>query len=133
MVLIGEILDTIRDFAEPLTVVRTDKETLERGYSVPGTTAVLGVEGHMQFLSPRELRLVPEAMNTQEWHNIWALSQIKVDDFVSDSTGIVVRVVKLTHWKEGPFWHGQGVKVDDALIRTIIFPIFSPEFSSPFA
>lgn len=132
-VIIGEVLDTIRDFAEPLTVLRTDRETLERGYAVPGTTAVLGVSGHMQFMSDRELRMVPEGMNTMEWYNIWALQQIKVDDFVNDSTGVVVRVLKVKPWKEGPFWHAQGVTVEDAIARTITFPVFSPEYSSPFA
>ena len=128
-----EILDTIREHSGPLTINRTTQETVERGYVIPGTIVVAGVEGHMQPLSPKELRLVPEGMNTMEWHNIWALSEIRLDDLITDGTTLVVKVVKLESWKEAPFWHGQGVKVDDALARTIVFPVFAPEFTSEFA
>ena len=132
-IIIGEILDTIRDFAEPLTVSRASTETIERGHVIPGRVAVVGVEGHMQPLSPKEMRLVPEGMNTMEWHHIWTLSEIKEDDLITDGSAVLVKVIRLEHWKEGPFWHGQGVKVDDALVRTTIFPIFAPEFAPEFA
>ena len=128
-----EILDTIREESVPLTVNRTTQETHERGYAIPGTTVIAGVEGHMQPLSPREMRTVPEGMGTQEWHHIWALQEIKVDDMVTDGTAVVVKVIRVEFWKEAPFWHGQGVKVDDALARTIIYPIFGPEFGAEFA
>ena len=116
-----EILDTIREYSVPLTVSRTDKETVQRGIVIPGTSVVSGIEGHMQPLSPRELRFVPEGMNTMQWHNIWTLSEILEDDYVTDGTAVVVRVVTVEPWKEGPFWHGQGVAVDDALVRTTTF------------
>lgn len=128
-----EILDTIREHSGPLTVNRTTQETLERGYAIPGTIVVVGIEGHMQPLSPKELRMVPDGMNTMEWHHIWALTEIKEDDLITDGSTVVVRVVNVEPWKEAPFWHGQGVKVDDALARTIIYPLFSPDFSPDFA
>lgn len=128
-----EVLDTIREFSVPLTVNRTTQETVERGYVIPGTVVASGIEGAMQPLSPKELRMVPEGMNTMEWHNIWTLQEIKEDDLVTDGTAVVVRVMKVEYWKEAPFWHGQGVKVDDEIARTIVFPIFAPEFASEFA
>ena len=61
-----EILDTIREESVPLTVNRTTQETQERGHVIPGVTVIAGVEGHMQPLSPKEMRTVPEGMNTME-------------------------------------------------------------------
>ena len=86
----------------------------------------------MQPLSPRELRLVPEGMNTMEWHHIWALTAVKVDDLVTDASAVVVKVVKVEYWKEAPFWHAQGVKVEDALPRVTVFPIFTSAFVDAF-
>lgn len=115
--LLAEVLDTIRDFGVPLTVNRATGETVERGWSTPGRTAVLSVEGHMQPLSDREMRFVPEGMNTLEWHNIWSLQELVEDDLVDDGSAPVVKVVKFKYWKEGPFWHAQGVTVDEQLVR----------------
>ncbi len=115
-----EILDTIREHSGPLTVSRAESETIQRGYTVPGAIVVSGIEGHIQPLSPKELRLTPAGMNEMEWHHIWALSEIKVDDLITDGTAPAVKVLKLEHWKEAPYWHGQGVIVDDAPSR--IFP-----------
>ncbi len=53
-----EILDTIEEFSVPLTVSRTTRETIVRGHAVPGTVVVGGIEGHMQPLSPKEMRKV---------------------------------------------------------------------------
>ena len=112
-VLLPEVLDTIRDYAEPLTVSRPDAEAETDGYVTVGSSPVAGVEGHMQPMSDKELRLVPEGMNTLEWWNIWTLQEIKERDRINDSASPVVQVQKLKHWKEGPFWHAQGVNVDD--------------------
>ena len=116
-----EILDTIREHSVPLTVSRATDEVVQRGIVIPGTTAVLGIEGHMQPLSPREMRFVPEGENTLEWHHIWALSEIIEGDFITDGSAVVVRVARVESWKEGPFWHGQGTKVVDALPRNTKF------------
>lgn len=118
-----EVLDTIRDRAVTLTINRATEETVVRGHVVPGRTAVLNVSGYMQPMSDRELRLVPPGMNTMEWHNIWALQEMKEDDLVDDGTAPTVKVVKLKHWKEGPFWHAQGVRVEDALVRTVAYEL----------
>lgn len=132
-VIIGEILDTIRDFQEALTVTRPTTETVVDGYVIPGTQSVVGVSGHMQPMSDKERRYVPEGMNTLEWWNVWTLSAIQEGDLVSDSSGSpVITIVKFKHWREGPFWHGQGVLVDD---NTKLPPtsVFVPAFSSAFS
>lgn len=129
-----EILDTIREHSGPLTVSRTTEETVTRGIVIPGTVSVAGIEGHMQPLSPRELLLMPEGSRTQEWWHIWALQELLEDDFVTDGTAVVVRVVKREFWKEAPFWHVQGVKTNVDLSRIFLLtgigaPIF-PDFTS---
>lgn len=130
-----EILDTIREVSGPLTVTRATTELVDRGITIPGTVPVVGVEGHMQPLSPREMRMVPEGQNTLEWWHVWSLQAIVVDDQVTDGSAPVVKVLRVEEWKEAPFWHAQGVKVDDALVRTIIniSRVFSPDFSPDFA
>ncbi len=132
-VIIGEVLDTIRDFAELLTVLRPGKEQVTDGYVTPTTVSVAGVTGHMQPMSDKELRYVPEGLNHLEWWNIWALAEIRLRDVITDASGIppAVTVTKLKVWKEGPFWHGQGVIVDDetALPSPMIFTSdFAPVF-----
>ncbi len=116
-----EIRDTIREHSITLTVNRTTEETVVRGYAMPGTTAVANIEGHMQPLSPKELRMVPEGMNTMEWHHIWALDEIKEDDLIDNGSAPVVKVKNVEFWKEAPFWHGQGVVVKDVLIRLKVY------------
>lgn len=118
-----EILDTIREVSGPLTVNRTTEETVVRGHVIPGTTAVLGIEGHMQPLNSVELRLVPEGMNTLEWHHVWALTEIKEDDLISDGTTPVIKIMNVDPWKEAPFWHAQGVKVIDTLVRLTAYEV----------
>lgn len=132
-VLIGEILDTIRDFQELLTVNRPYAESPVDGYVTTSTQSIADVYGHMQPMSDKELRFVPEGMNTLEWWNVWTLSAIQTRDLVSDSSGSpVITIIKFKIWREGPFWHGQGVLVDD---DTILPPlaIFSADFSEDFS
>ncbi len=117
----SEVLDTIREHSTILTVSRATTEVVERGIVIPGRADVSDIEGHMQPLSPKEMRMVPEGMNTLAWYHIWALTEIVEDDLITDGSSLVVKVLKLEFWKEGPFWHGQGVKVTDALSRTTTF------------
>ena len=116
-----EILDTIREVSGPLTVTRATTEVVDRGIVVPGSVPVAGIEGHMQPLSPRELRMVPEGMNTLEWWHVWALQPLVVDDQVTDGSAPVIRLLKIETWKEAPFWHAQGTRVDDDLVRQYLF------------
>ena len=116
-----EILDTIREVSGPLTVVRTTKEVVERGITIPQGVPVAGIEGTMQPLSPREMRMVPEGTNTLEWWHIWALQPLVVDDLVTDGFAPTVKVMKIENWKEAPFWHAQGTKVDDNLLRQYLY------------
>lgn len=111
-----EVLDTIREFAVPLTVNRPTGEDRAAGFGGKTYTAITGVQGHMQPLSPRELRFVPEGENTLEWYHVWSLSEIKEDDLVTDGTAPTVLIARLEYWKEAGFWHGQGSKVTDRRI-----------------
>lgn len=132
-VILGEVLDTIREFSEPLTVNRPDYKNTVDGYVSQTSLAVAGITGHMQPLSPRELRYVPEGDNTLEWWNVWTLAEIKLGDTITDSSGLVptVTISKIELWKEGPFWKGQGVIVDD--VRALrLAEIFTSDFSSDF-
>ena len=127
-----EITDTIRDFAEPLTVIRPTDQTTDYGFTNQRGAAVTGVTGHMQPLSDKELRFMPEGLNTQETWNIWSLAEILEGDQVNDDSGSpIVTVIRLKFWKEGAFWHTQGVLVDDA--TALVLPsIFSDDFSDAF-
>ena len=131
--IIGEVLDTIRDFAEPLTVTRPNREQVTDGYVTPTTISVAGVTGHMQPMSDKERRDMPEGTNTLEWWNIWTLAAIQIGDVITDASGVPpsVTVKKLKPWKEGPFWHGQGVIVDDTTALPALM-IFTPDFSPVF-
>ena len=116
----GEIADTIRDFAEPLTVIRPTDQTTEFGFTTRRGVAVTGVTGHMQPLSDKELRFMPEGLNTQETWNIWSLAEILEGDQVNDDSGSpIVTVIRLKFWKEGAFWHTQGVLVTDETILAL--------------
>ncbi len=122
-VIIDEVLDTIREFAEVLTVLRPAGEVNTGGYVRRTASAVAGVNGHMQPMDDRDLRYVPEGLNTLEWWNIWSLQEIRVGDTVTDASGLVpvVTVRKRKLWKEGPFWHCQGTIVDDATALTPLY------------
>ena len=109
----SEIQDTIRDFSEPLTLVRPVEGVIVDGYVTPVTDTIVGITGHMQPLSPKEMRLVPEGQNRLEWWHIWSLSELKVDDIITDGTAIAVTVIRLESWKEGTWWHAQGVRITD--------------------
>ncbi len=127
----SEVLDTIRDESVLLTVNRLTGEVVTRSRVQRVLSGVVGVLGHMQPLSPKELRLVPPGLNTLEWWHIWALSELMESDEVTDGTAPTVTVQKLESWKEGPFWHAQATKVTDtAGIPTIIASVGSTTGSS---
>jgi hypothetical protein len=119
-----EILDTIREVSTILTVNRATTQTVVRGHVIEGRVAVLSVEGHMQPMDDRQLRYLPEGMNTLERHTIWSLQEIVVDDLVDDGSAPTIRVDRVKHWKEGPYWHAQGGKTNDVLLRTEAYELF---------
>lgn len=108
--------DVIRRHAVPLTVTRPTTQTTRYGYVTRQGVAVAGITGHMQPMSDKELRFVPEGMNTQEWWNIWSQGALQVGDQVTDGTAPTVTVVKFKYWKEGVFYHTQGTVVDDQTV-----------------
>ena len=122
------VLDTIRDFAIPLTVLRPTTQTAQYGFVTRSTVSVAGVEGHMQPMSDKELRFMPEGLNTQEVWNIWSLSELKEGDQIDDGDAPVVTVVRFKFWKEGPFWTAQGTLVEDG--TALVLP---QAFASAFA
>ncbi len=105
--------DVIRRRAIPLTVLRPDTETPDHGYVTRTGVAVSGVTGHMQPLSDKEQRFVPEGMNTLEWWNVWSQQEIQEGDQVDDGSAPTVTVAKVKYWKEGLYWHAQGTLVTD--------------------
>jgi len=115
------VLDTIRERAVALTVTRPTTETLERGRVTRVGASVVGVTGHMQPLSPKEMRLVPEGLNQLEWWNIWTLAEVKTGDLITDGTAPSVTALQLEYWNEGPFWRVQGTVVteDEGIPLTI--------------
>ena len=126
-----EIADTIRDFSEPLTVLRPTTQTTRYGFTTLVDVSVANVTGHMQPLSDKELRYVPEGINTLEWWNIWSLDELKNGDKVTDGSAPIVTVSKLKAWKEGTFWHVQGVVVDDDTVLPLpqaFASAFAPAF-----
>ncbi len=112
--------DVIKRREVALTVTRPTQESVQFGYATRESSAVAGVLGHMQPLSDRELRFVPEGMNTLEWWNIWSETELLESDQVTDGTAPTVTVVKHKFWKEGIFYHVQGTRVDDATALTAI-------------
>ncbi len=123
--------DVIRRRAIPLTVNRPDAQSNQFGFVTRTSSAVVGVTGHMQPLSPKELRFVPEAMNTLEWWHIWSLTQLIEGDTITDGTTPVITVIRVERWVEGDFYHAQGALVDDqtALPPVQVFvPAFVPAF-----
>lgn len=96
-----------------MTITRPSVETRDFGFGAKTTAGVSDIKGHMQPLSPKELRNLPPGQSHLEWFHIWTLTEIFVDDRITDGTAATVTVQRVEHWKEGPFWHGHGVKVTD--------------------
>ena len=99
----------------PLTVNRWQGDAVSGGYVTPQYAAVTGLIGHMQPLTDKELRQVPEGQNTLEWWNVWCTGALEVGDYVTDGVAPLVKLLKRQYWKEGEFWHMQGVKTTDNL------------------
>ena len=127
-----DVLDTIRDFAVPLSVTRLKNEDAVDGFVSLVTESIAGVTGHMQPLSPKELRYVPQGLNTLEWWNIWSLVEIFAQDQVTDGTAPIVTVQKLESWKEAPFWHTQGIVVTDDISFPPSIYIVTGSFLGPY-
>lgn len=106
-------LKAVEALAVPLTVSRPSGTTRQNGYGAKTLSSVAGVSGHMQPLSPREMRNVPEGQNELEWWHVWALQEIRPDDRITDGHAPTVVLQRVEAWKEGPFWHGFGAVVTD--------------------
>ena len=125
------VLDTIRDFAIPLTVLRPNTQTTRYGSTSTAVVSVAGIEGHMQPMSDKELRFMPEGLNTQEVWNIWGLGALQEGDQIDDGDAPIVTVIRIKYWKEAPFWHAQGTRVVDG--TALALPqVFAPAFSAAF-
>lgn len=111
--LLPEAASALRYFAVPLTVTRPATEAVSGGYVTRGTTSVSGVKGHMQPQQPKERRYNPEGLQNVETWNVWALSEIRVGDKITDGANPTVTIEHLEHWKESPHWKGIGVRVED--------------------
>jgi len=114
----SSVIDVIRHYATDLTVLRPYAEKEVDGYVTKSTALVVppypGARGHMQTYSPKELRNVPEGQNTLEWWHVWTLFEIKEDDRITDGVVPYITVERIEFWRQGPLWHGHGVKITDA-------------------
>lgn len=107
------VSDVIARRAIALTLLRPVEQAIVDGYVTPSTESIAAITGHMQPLSPREMRLVPEGQNQLEWWHVWSMDEIKVDDIVTDAGQPAVTVMRVEYWKEGAFYHAQGTKITD--------------------
>lgn len=113
MALDFDMTDLLQDFMVPVTLTRPISEAVSVGFVTEIKVPILGATGHMQPLSPRELRNVPEGQNTLEWWNVWSQSEIRVKDIVTEPGKQTVVIQRVETWVEGKFWHAQGTKVTD--------------------
>lgn len=146
------VSDVILRRAIALTLERPNEAAIVDGYVTPGLGAISAVVGHMQPLSPKEMRLVPEGQTHLEWWHVWSLSELKVDDIISDAGLQAVTVMRVEFWKEGAFYHAQGTRLKDYTLLpggqgAAVFEItasatgeaptsaavFAPDFSSDFS
>ena len=125
------VSDVIKRRAIPLTITRPTSVDLQYGFATRQDVVVAGITGHMQPMSDKELRYVPEGLNTQEWWNIWSQGALQVGDQVSDGSAPTVTVQKLKFWREGLFYHTQGTVVDDQTALPLT-GVFSSDFSADF-
>lgn len=111
------VVDVLREYAVALTVTRRTSKTTTDGHVAPNTAAVNGVTGHMQPLSPQEMRMLPEGENTVERWHVWSETLLQQGDLVSGDGGApTVRIVSAEQWGiHGGFYHMQGVVTDDDL------------------
>ena len=102
------VLGTIRKRSSTQPLIRSMGSTVIDRVNTPNTPLTTTIDVHIQPLSDKELRNVPEGQNTLEWVNIWSVSEIKNKDVIS-----IYTVQKVKYWAEGPFWKAQAVKVTD--------------------
>ena len=107
------VSDVIRRRAIPFTVVRRVRSVVINGFRSSETAPVSGITGHIQPLTPEELRNLAEGQNSLARYNVWSLSELKNTDQVSDGSAPTLILQAVEYWKEGPFYHALGSIVDD--------------------
>jgi len=101
-------ISVIRKRSKTLPLIRSNGSTFVNRVNTPLPTTNTTISAHVQPLSDKELRNVPEGQNTMEWINIWSLSEIKPKDLIGVHT-----VQKVKYWEEGKYWKAQAVKVNN--------------------
>ncbi len=99
---------TIRRHSSSKTLIRLNGFTVVNRVNTPNAKTNTTIDVHVQPLSAKELRNVPEGQNTMQWVNMWSLTEIKEQDLID-----VYTVQKVKYWPEGPFWHAQAVRVSN--------------------
>lgn len=86
---------------------------VNEGYA--STTYTLGtIKAHVQPLSGKELRDVPEGQNATDMRNVWSETQMAVRDLI-EIDGLDFEIKNVQYWDEGRFWWARAAKAKDQL------------------
>lgn len=102
------VTNVIRKRSSTQTLIRSNGFSVVNRVNTPNAKTNTTIDVHIQPLTDKELRNVPEGQNTMQWMNMWSLSEIKDQDLID-----IYTVQKVKYWPEGPFWKAQAVKVSN--------------------
>lgn len=104
------ITKVIRKRAKTVTRSRPGATTTVDGYRGTGANTDTSIQAHIQPMTAKELRNVPEGQNTMEWVNIWSLSDLQEGDQIIDGG----KTYEVQRYKErGDFFKAEAVRVVD--------------------
>lgn len=108
----NEIRQTIRDFAESLTLNRPTTTVDADGYA-SDTDATSTISAAIMPARPKDLRHLPMGQESTSYFNIWSLDELKLNDKVTKASGSnagTYEVQDLESWEQAPFWRGLAVR-----------------------
>lgn len=104
------ITKVIRKRAKAVTRLRPGATTTVNGYRTSAAPASDPIQAHIQPMSPKELRNVPEGQNTMEWVSVWSLFDLQENDKIVDGG----KTYEVQRFKDrGDFFKAEAVRVVD--------------------
>lgn len=82
------------------------------GYASEAATVASDIKAHIQPMTQKELRNVPEGQNTLQWISIWSEANIHEKATIVYG-GATYTIQKVEFWDDGGFYKAAAVHVED--------------------
>jgi len=82
------------------------------GFATETATVASDISAHIQPMGAKELRNVPEGMNTMKWIVIWSEVNLPEKNIVTYG-GVEFTIQKTEFWDDGAFYKAAAVHVED--------------------